>query len=111
MPSKISAEGQHLIDSLEAHLKAVKAAVHGGSDAMTEHAKEAWEDVQDAMADVEAKFRAAGADQPKTLATADVNAPQSAPAPAGGLGSTAASGSLPSTFGDAGAAASDTPHA
>jgi hypothetical protein len=81
MPSKISAEGQHLIDSLEAHLVAVKAAVSNGGDALLEHAEDAWNDVLAALEPVEAKLRAAAASQAEVTAKVAAAEPAAPPAP------------------------------
>jgi hypothetical protein len=63
MASALSAEGQHLIDSLESHLLAVKAAVVNSEPQLVALAKTAWDDVLAALKPVEAKLRAAGAAQ------------------------------------------------
>jgi hypothetical protein len=61
----ISAEAQHLLNSLEAHFAAVKAAVANGSDKLLAHVESAWADVLGAIEGVEfsdgTKTTAAGA--------------------------------------------------
>jgi hypothetical protein len=49
----ISAEAQHLLNSLEAHFAAVKAAVANGSDKLLAHVEDAWDDVLAAIKGVE----------------------------------------------------------
>jgi hypothetical protein len=41
----ISAEAQHVLNSLEAHLAAVKAAAASGGERVIQAAEDAWEDV------------------------------------------------------------------
>jgi hypothetical protein len=63
----ISAEAQHLINSLEAHFAAVRAALDGGVDAkaLIAGVDKAWSQVLDALETWgELEFAAAGSDFP-----------------------------------------------
>lgn len=45
----ISAEAQHVLNSLEAHLNAVKQAAASAEASVVAHAERAWEDVREVL--------------------------------------------------------------
>lgn len=63
MAGNLSAEGQHLIDALEAHFAAIRAWVTGKAPDAEAHVELAWDDVKSHLEATEAQFRQAAAGQ------------------------------------------------
>jgi hypothetical protein len=53
----LSPEAQHVVDALEAHFVAVKAAVEGAAPAVTQHIEDLGAQILVALKAFEAKFR------------------------------------------------------
>lgn len=85
----LSAEAQHLIDSLEAHFSAVRKAVADGETALIEHVERAWDDAVEALDAFRTKLDGAipGVGD---VTTAETGATTSAAAPTNGADAEAA---------------------